>query len=57
MNITLYAQWKKESNGCNFTFKDIEMNGAKDMIEEIAHRCIVKGYPEALSNANDTIEY
>jgi len=44
--ITLYAQWKKESNGCNFTFKDIEMNGAKDTIEEIAHRCIVKGYPD-----------
>ncbi|MGE7941619.1 hypothetical protein [Lysinibacillus xylanilyticus] len=22
------------------------MNGAKDMIEEIAHRCIVKGYPD-----------
>ncbi|KOP71417.1 hypothetical protein AMS59_18520 [Lysinibacillus sp. FJAT-14745] len=55
-NLTLYAKWKKESKECQTTFKDIDNNWAKDMIEEIASRCIIKGYPDGTFRPNDMIQ-
>ncbi|MFE3577530.1 InlB B-repeat-containing protein [Lysinibacillus sp. NPDC059133] len=55
-NITLYAKWMKESNGCQTTFKDIDNNWAKEMVEEIANRCIIKGYPDGTFRPNDMIQ-
>ncbi|MGE7675697.1 InlB B-repeat-containing protein [Lysinibacillus sp. NPDC094403] len=55
-NLTLYAKWNKESKECQTTFKDIDNNWAKDMIEEIASRCIIKGYPDGTFRPNDMIQ-
>ncbi|WP_285398368.1 leucine-rich repeat protein [Lysinibacillus sp. fls2-241-R2A-57] len=55
-DLTLYARWTQESNGCNIIFKDIDNNWAKEMIEEIAKRCIIKGYPDGTFRPNDMIQ-
>ncbi|MFF2179475.1 InlB B-repeat-containing protein [Lysinibacillus sp. NPDC058147] len=55
-NLTLYAKWNKESKECQTTFKDIDNNWAKDMVEEIASRCIIKGYPDGTFRPNDMIQ-
>ncbi|MEY9978189.1 InlB B-repeat-containing protein [Lysinibacillus sp. RC79] len=55
-DLTLYARWMKESTGCDITFKDIDHNWAKDMIEEIANRCIIKGYPDGTFRPNNMIQ-
>ncbi|KOP79308.1 hypothetical protein AMS59_09810 [Lysinibacillus sp. FJAT-14745] len=53
VDITLYARWMQESNGCDITFKDIDHNWAQDMIQEVAKRCIIKGYPDGTFRPND----
>jgi len=55
-NTTLYAKWTKLDSGCNITFNDISTNWAKEMIEEIANRCIIKGYPDGTFRPNDMIQ-
>ncbi|MGE7945808.1 InlB B-repeat-containing protein [Lysinibacillus sp. NPDC093688] len=55
-NLTLYARWVKDSNGCNITIKDIDNNWAKDMIEQIANQCIIKGYPDGTFRPDDMIQ-
>ncbi|MFT9820382.1 InlB B-repeat-containing protein [Lysinibacillus sp. NPDC056185] len=52
-DLTLYARWMKESKGCDIAFKDIDHNWAKDIIKEIANRCIIKGYPDGTFRPND----
>uniref|UniRef100_UPI0025558769 InlB B-repeat-containing protein n=1 Tax=Lysinibacillus sp. fls2-241-R2A-57 TaxID=3040292 RepID=UPI0025558769 len=52
-DLTLYARWMKESNGCDITFKDIDHNWAQDMIKEVAKRCIIIGYPDGTFRPND----
>ncbi|MEY9978263.1 leucine-rich repeat protein [Lysinibacillus sp. RC79] len=55
-NTTLYAKWTELSSGCNITFNDISTNWAKEMIEEIANRCIIKGYPDGTFRPNNMIQ-
>ena len=55
-DLTLYARWMKEDNGCNNTFKDIENSWAREMIEEIAKQCIIKGYPDGNFLPNNMIQ-
>ncbi|MEY9980168.1 InlB B-repeat-containing protein [Lysinibacillus sp. RC79] len=55
-DLTLYARWMEESTGCDITFKDIDHNWAQDMIEQIAKRCIIKGYPDGTFRPNDMIQ-
>ncbi|GAB0169933.1 hypothetical protein LSPCS325_33700 [Lysinibacillus sp. CTST325] len=52
-DLTLYARWMQESNGCDITFNDIDNNWAQEMIEEIAKRCIIIGYPDGTFRPND----
>ncbi|MEY9978262.1 leucine-rich repeat protein [Lysinibacillus sp. RC79] len=52
-DLTLYARWMQENTGCDITFKDIDNNWAKDMIQEVASRCIIKGYPDGTFRPND----
>ncbi|MFF2179474.1 InlB B-repeat-containing protein [Lysinibacillus sp. NPDC058147] len=52
-DLTLYARWMQESTGCDITFKDIDNNWAKDMIQEVASRCIINGYPDGTFRPND----
>ncbi|MEY9974481.1 putative repeat protein (TIGR02543 family) [Lysinibacillus sp. RC46] len=55
-NTTLYAKWTKLGSDCNITFKDIDNNWAKEMIEQIANRCIIKGYPDGTFRPNNMIQ-
>ncbi|MFF2179039.1 leucine-rich repeat protein [Lysinibacillus sp. NPDC058147] len=55
-NTTLFAKWTELSSGCNIIFNDISTNWAKEMIEEIANRCIIKGYPDGTFRPNDMIQ-
>ncbi|MCL1702653.1 InlB B-repeat-containing protein [Lysinibacillus sp. Bpr_S20] len=55
-DVTLYARWMQESTSCDITFKDIDRNWAQDMIQEVANRCIIKGYPDGTFRPNDKIQ-
>ncbi|MFF2177242.1 InlB B-repeat-containing protein [Lysinibacillus sp. NPDC058147] len=52
-DLMLYARWMKESKDCDITFKDIDNNWAKDMIQEVASRCIINGYPDGTFRPKD----
>ncbi|WP_052344367.1 InlB B-repeat-containing protein [Bacillus ndiopicus] len=71
-SMTLYAKWVKNAEDeveqveppiekppvstCPIQFIDIATHWAKDMIEDIAGRCWIKGYPDSTFKPNDPIQ-
>ena len=55
-HATLYAKWTLNNSTSGITFNDISTNWAKDMIEDIAARGIITGYPDGSFRPNAPIK-
>jgi len=55
-NTILYAKWTSNSSSCTANFTDTSSHWAKEEIDEIACRSIIKGYPDGTFKPNESIK-